>query len=386
MRCHSSLFSNNNHICTQYTSQPKINFVNAVLRKLSEDDGQTLASSTSVRDNIDLWLANEWVQAYGETTTDTIVEAAMEQSPIFVSVNRGFDGELLTETVREAFSMEASGGSGDVAVELLSIGCICVPSHVGGIVSKWPLYREGAWWVQDPSATLPALALSSALRRMEGEGETTVALSDMHVVDLCCAPGGKTAQLCSMGFGTVDAVELSKPRTKALNENLLRLGMQDSCHVHIADGRQWLPEKGRNSVDGVLLDAPCSATGLGSRRPDVLNKPLDRDGSLDELLATQKELMAHTVDNLLKRGGILVYATCSLLPQEGEQQMKWLLERREEEVSGGQVEAVPFVPGELPGFNSCITDEGWLRVLPGVLEGALGYCDGFFVAKVRKMK
>jgi 16S rRNA (cytosine967-C5)-methyltransferase len=392
-----------------------------VLRRISEDGTEQL-QFTSALDNVHPWLANQWMMTYGEATARTIVHAAMEQSPIFVSVNLLDQGETTnpTETVLQAFASGTTDGHTDssssmsdeiLAPELLPIGCIRVPGHFGGTVSKWPLYDQGAWWVQDPSATLPAIALWNGLNNTSIQINTTsiTMVEDMHIVDLCSAPGGKTAQLCSMGFHKkIDAVEFSKARTKLLHQNLRRLRMQDKCTVHVADGRQWLPNAGdatgagarSNVVDGVLLDAPCSATGLGSRRPDVLTKSLLEDNMLEELIVTQRELMAHAMDNLLKKGGVMVYATCSLLKQEGEEQLEWLLKRGGSDgggdgtggtgrdggsgVVGTRVETLPFQPGELPGFDDCITEEGWLRVLPGILKGSLQFCDGFFVARVVK--
>lgn len=396
-----------------FDRQPKINFVNAVLRGISEDGKTTLETTTSTLDNIHPWLANEWIQAYGEKKTRTIVEAAMTQSPIFVSINHLYKGNASdgdagvvddakatvsnnpVEMVRKAFLRESkpSNNGADNAIddtmdepEVLPIGCIRVPSSLGGTVSKWPLYHEGAWWVQDPSATLPAIALSHALQQTQQPQHLEQAQASNHVVDLCSAPGGKTAQLCSLKtFGKIVAVELSKARTKLLQQNLKRLGMQDQCTVQVEDGRYWLPESGRNSMDGVLLDAPCSATGLGSRQPDILTKSLEK-GSLDELVVTQRELLIHAVKDLLKpNGGVLVYAACSLLPQEGEAQMEWLLQGGGGQLgdNGIEVETLPIQPGELPGFDSCITEQGWLRILPGVLkDSSLQFCDGFFVARL----
>jgi 16S rRNA (cytosine967-C5)-methyltransferase len=410
------------HIWFVLCSQQKINFVNAVLRRVSEGGTEAL-QSTSPLDNVHPWLANEWIHTYGEATARAIVLAAMEQSPIFVSVNALYDGSTTnpTETVLQAFTSgptdvhtDGSSLTSDEIMkpELLPIGCIRVPRHFGGTVSKWPLYDQGAWWVQDPSATLPAIALWNGLNKSNIQCTTTFTttkVEDMHVVDLCSAPGGKTAQLCSLGFHQkIDAVEISKERTKLLRQNLQRLCMQDKCSVHVRDGRRWMPcddDDGAlsNVVDGVLLDAPCSATGLGSRRPDILTKSVFEDNMLGELLQTQRELISHAVDDLLKMGGVMVYATCSLLKQEGEDQMEWLLKRGSVDEGGdgngrcggvgtapttirtaAMVETLQFEPGELPGFDGCITEQGWLRVLPGVLKGSLQYCDGFFVARVVK--
>lgn len=382
--------------------------MNAILRRVSERGVEKL-EETSVLDNLHPWLSREWIETYGEDRTLAMVTAAMQPSPVFVSVNRLYEQEGSSTTskdanavVQEAFSTHMQDTSStreeESSAEVLPVGCIRVPSHLGGTVSKWPLYEKGAWWVQDPSATLPALALYNGLKQADNrvDNADNVSLKDKSVVDLCSAPGGKTAQLCTMGFQSVDAVELSQPRTKLLRQNLKRLKLEDYCSISVEDGRLWLPHSGKNTVDGLLLDAPCSATGLGSRRPDVLTKSLE-DGVLEELITTQRQLLFHAVQKILKPGGVMVYATCSLQRQEGEDQIQWLLsqfdgrgssndgdERNDEmgAANAGVVEVLPFLPGELPGFDQCITNEGWLRVLPGTLDGSLQFCDGFFVAKL----
>jgi 16S rRNA (cytosine967-C5)-methyltransferase len=259
--------------------------------------------------------------------------------------------------------------SGEEAA-LLEHGSIRIPNQHPAVVSKWPGYDTGDWWVQDPSASLPAIALERLLSR---DNPTT--LEHLHVVDLCSAPGGKTAQLCSFGFGKVTAVELSSQRTKSLSENLDRLGMNKRCEIVVADGREWRPQNDER-VDAILLDAPCSATGVCRRRPDVLRKSPD----LQEITTLQRELAIHAIDNLLKDGGVLIYATCSLLHSESEDQVQWLLSRED----GPDIENVPFEVGEIPGFDSAINENGWLRVIPGQLTGPQIDSDGFFVARLRR--
>jgi len=365
-------------------SKSQISFVNAVLRKMSQE-GKEKLKETSVLDNIDPWIANQWIETYGKNTTETMVQAAMSQSPIFLTVNHWQSPDKL-KLVRDAFSSEVdsnSSSSKESVAEILPIGSIRVPATLRGSVSNWPLYEDGVWWVQDPSATLPAIALFKSLQRIKEGGAES-----MHVVDLCSAPGGKCAQLCSMGFGRIDAIEISKTRSRSLRQNLRRLGMETSCNVTVQDGRTWIPnnaDDASNTVDGILVDAPCSATGLGSRRPDVLRKKID----LEELVTVQRELLAHAVDNVLKPGGVVVFATCSLLKQEGEHQVEWLLSRQRGGTgsnSVAKVETEPFLPGEIAGFDDCIDKNGWLRVLPGTLPGALKHCDGFFVARLKRIE
>jgi 16S rRNA (cytosine967-C5)-methyltransferase len=288
---------------------------------------------------------------------------------------------------------------------ILATGSILV-DNCSGPVSQWPLYDDGDWWVQNPSATLPAIALRKGLlmrnRRIDDDGRNADddLLKGLHVVDMCSAPGGKTAQLCSFGFGRVDAVEINERRSKILRQNLRRLGMEGRCNVVVADGTQWKPDATSSDdgydesagsdhfVDGIIVDAPCTATGNGSRRPEVLRKTIN----LPEQVSTQRELLAHAADKLLRPGGILVYATCSLLQLEGEDQVRWLIsdKRREEHSDDRQesvatMQTVPFVPGEIPGFDDAIDENGWLRILPGTLPGPLRFCDGFFIARLVKV-
>ena len=353
-----------------FEREGQIKFVNAILRTLARE-GKEIINSTSILDNVSPVLAREWIKCYGEVSTEKIVDAAMSQSPIFVTVNESAEStdderKAKRGLIREMFSASSIGEQ----AELLAHGSIRVPEQQSSIVSMWPGYELGEWWVQDPSASLPALALWNAMKTEKNPG-------NLHVVDLCSAPGGKAAQLCSLGFGRVTAVEISSKRTKPLRENLERLGMTKRCDVVVMDGREWRPAEG-DHVDVVLLDAPCSATGVASRRPDVLRKSPDQ---LEEMMELQRELAAHVVDNLLPPGGIMVYATCSLLKSESEEQMRWLLARED----GPKLETIPFQPGELPGFDQAIDENGWLRVIPGHLPGSLSYCDGFFVARIRRL-
>jgi 16S rRNA (cytosine967-C5)-methyltransferase len=191
------------------------------------------------------------------------------------------------------------------------------------------------------------------------------------VVDVCAAPGGKTAQLLSAGFKRVTAIESNIRRSKKLRENLDRLKLHDACDVIVADGQSWLPQN-NNIISGILVDVPCSSTGTGARHGSVLRKTND----LEELIGVQQRLANHCAD-ILSPNGILVYSTCSLLKQESEDQIEKLLMR-------GDLETVPFLKDEITGFDDAIDSRGWIRVLPGVLGGDLSKSDGFFVARLRK--
>ena len=338
-----------------------VKFTNAILRRLGREGQQILQDHTNPTDNISRWLLSEWTETHGVPKTLLIIQQLLDEN-----AHNYVDLSLKGRTSEEVqFVMNTFKDFGLENIQELPNGSLRVKrSGSNGQISKWPLYDEGKWWIQDVSSTLPALAMISTMRQKFGS------LEELTVVDMCAAPGGKTSQLLSAGFGSVVAVEASKRRCRRLEENLNRLGLKENCDVVVSNGQDWVPSD--RQINGILLDVPCSATGTGNRRPDVLQK----DDNLGNLIDTQESLAKHCV-SILPPGGVLIYATCSLLARESEDQVSKLLEE-------GNVETLPFFNGEMPGFNEAIDENGWLRVLPGVIDGDLKICDGFFVARLLK--
>jgi 16S rRNA (cytosine967-C5)-methyltransferase len=213
-------------------------------------------------------------------------------------------------------------------------------------------YGEGGWWVQDVAASLPARLLGA------GEGRS--------VLDLCAAPGGKTLQLAASGFA-VTGVDNSESRLGRLSENLARTRLE--AKIVAADILKWSPPE---KVDAILLDAPCSATGIYRRHPDVLHRVRPR--AIAELAEAQKAMLAR-VAGWLKPGGSLVYSVCSLEPEEGEQVAEAFLSGR------GDFEASHIARGEMP--ETIPLEGNRIRILPGTFE-AEGGADGFFIARFRR--
>jgi 16S rRNA (cytosine967-C5)-methyltransferase len=237
-------------------------------------------------------------------------------------------------------------------------GVSLAPGHVrladAGHVPALPGFGEGAWWVQDLAASLPARLLGA------GDGRTAL--------DLCAAPGGKAMQLASAGW-RVTAVDQAKSRLARLRDNLDRTGL--TAELVEADVMRWAPA---GSVDAILLDAPCSATGIFRRHPDVLHRVRPRD--IAAMAEVQAAMLARAFD-WLAPGGTLVFATCSLEPREGEAQVDALLSAR------ADAALVPIEDSELPP-GIAPDSAGRLRTGPQMLADR-GRLDGFFVARVRRI-
>jgi 16S rRNA (cytosine967-C5)-methyltransferase len=228
-------------------------------------------------------------------------------------------------------------------------GISLAPGHVrlprGTAVNELEGFADGAWWVQDLAASLPARLLGA------GEGR--------RVLDLCAAPGGKTLQLAAAGW-QVTALDVSKRRMVRLRENLERTGL--SGKVVVADALTWEPEA---PFDSVLLDAPCTATGTARRHPDVIHRIGERQ--IAEMVELQAALLERA-SGWLSPGGRLVYAVCSQEREEGEVQAATI------KLPVDAIRADELPAGLVP------SSEGWLRTDPAMLAEH-GGIDGFFIAR-----
>lgn len=234
--------------------------------------------------------------------------------------------------------------------ESLANGHVRLPR--GLPIEQLPGFGEGAWWVQDLAASLPARLLGAGTDESGGK----------YALDLCAAPGGKTLQLAAAGWD-VTALDISKRRLDLLKQNLRRTGLKAAPLR--ADALQWEP---KHRFDAILLDAPCTATGTCRRHPDVLHRIGLRQ--IEEMVELQAALLERA-SGWLKPGGVMVYAVCSLEREEGEEQVARI-----------PLKPSPIRADELPaGLQP--TPEGWLRTDPGMLAEH-GGLDGFFIARWQK--
>ena len=316
---------------------PYKKLVNAVMRRLGREGAALVAGQDAARLDTPEWLWSSWQAAYGEERARAIAQAHLCEAPLDLSLKNAGDAALWAERLGAA---------------VLPTGSLRRPA--GGAVTELPGFAEGAWWVQDAAAALPARLLGDVAGRL--------------VYDLCAAPGGKTAQLAAAGARVV-AVDRAGPRLERLQANLARLGL--SAETVTADAAGWNPG---TLADAVLLDAPCSATGTIRRHPDIPH--LKTRADVVKLAALQARLLARAVD-LLRPGGLLVYTVCSLQPEEGERQIASLLG------AGAPVCRLPVAPAEIGGLAEAVTPEGDVRTRPSQLAGS-GGIDGFYMARLER--
>ena len=308
--------------------------VNAVLRRLVREGPGLAAAQDAARLDTPDWLWQRWCAAYGSATARAIAEAHLAEPSLDITVK----GDPGAWAERLAATPLPTGG---------------LRRALGGAVSDLEGYDDGAWWVQDAAAALPA--------RLLGD------VAGATVLDLCAAPGGKTAQLAQAGARVV-AVDRGR-RLERLAANLARLGL--AAELLDADVASWRPAA---PAPFVLLDAPCTATGTIRRHPDVPHVKTAAD--IGRMAAVQERLLAAAAA-MLAPGGTLVYCVCSLEPEEGPERIAALT------ANAPDLVRAPVRPGEVGGSAELVNDAGDLRTLPCHLA-RFGGLDGFYAARLRR--
>ena len=309
--------------------------VNALLRRLGREWTTLLAAQDAARLNTADWLWQSWTESYGEDNCRAIAEAHMAEPSIDLNIKAN-----------------AASWAARLGGQILPCGMLRLTR--AGAVEALDGYDEGAWWVQDFAAALPARLLGDVA------GQT--------IIEIGAAPGGKTAQLAKAG-ARVQALDRSPTRLTRLRQNLTRLGLE--AEIIEGDGLTWRPQA---LADGLLLDAPCSATGTIRRHPEIMWRR-----SADDVaeLAENQTLLLQAALEMVKPGGLVVYAVCSLEPAEGPQLIEKLLAQNE------NIARLPLEMSEIGGLAEALTPAGDLRTLPCHFAGQ-GGMDGFYAARLRR--
>jgi 16S rRNA (cytosine967-C5)-methyltransferase len=327
---HSALFLAGEAMRADQKTQHLIKLMNGVLREAQRRRERVVVSAGTLFPD---HLLVQWRMGYGEEAVASFAAALLEGAPLDLTLKAPID------------RLEASPVLGDT-VRIVDRD---------RAVDQLPGYADGQFWVQDAAAAIPARLMKLAL--------------GARVLDLCAAPGGKTAQLIKAGYA-VTALDRDPARMERLSANLRRLNY--AAELVTADALDYVSAE---PFDGVLLDAPCSATGTFRRHPEVVwhRDPADIAGRV----ALQRRLISQAAESL-KSGGILIYCVCSLEAEEGEKQADWALTQG--------LEAAPITVAELDGWAVPVTEPGFLRTHPGqIVPGDKGgTLDGFFVARFQR--
>lgn len=309
---------------------------NAILRKIALKEEKNKSSYES-KNNVPSWLYENWVVQYGEKKTERIIKSIMIEPYIDLKIKQDFN--LWKDKIKGVNFFNNT-------IRVTKIGDL----------SKLEGYNDGAWWIQNIAAQIPVMLFKS--------------IKDKEVIDLCAAPGGKTAQLLN-GGAKVIALDVSKKRTDLLLNNIKRLNLSENLNIINKDIRNWKPLKQSNYL---LLDVPCSATGTVRKNPDVIWNRKQED--IIRLSSIQKTLLTEAV-KMVKKGGIIVYCNCSMQNEEGEEVIDYILKEK-------KVVLDPIKYTELFNYPKEIINKGLIRTLPYMLEEK-GGMDGFFVARLIKI-
>ena len=314
-------------------------FINAVLRRMIREGKEWCEKQDDVHLNIPSWLLDHWIKDYNLKGAAEIAQASLSEAATDITVKD---------------PKECDYWAAELEATILPTGSLRLAS--AGNIADLSGFEDGQWWVQDAAAALPAKLLGD--------------IQSKTVIDLCAAPGGKTAQLAAAGANVI-ALDRSAKRLEKLKENMERLKLAPQVEVQAGDGAVWQPSE---LVDAVLLDAPCTATGTIRRHPDVMHLKGQKD--ILQLCDVQVRLLENAA-KMVKTGGTLIYCTCSLQKAEGEQQVNSFL------LNHLEFTRKPIKADEIGGVEEAVTDDGDLRVLPYHLAPQ-GGIDGFYVARLTK--
>ena len=330
--------------------------VNALLRKIALNIDECLKSASDNTRNLPEWLLNSWTSSYGKKNVKEIVNIAMSRPPLDIVVSN-----RISKTQFEELKSLVKG------TEIFPNVIRCMFKNP---VETIPFYSDGVWWIQDAASQIPCNLLLSKLKiYFSGKNNS------IKVLDMCSAPGGKTAQLLDNGID-VTSIEKSKFRSKEFLTNMKRLSFNPKL-INV-DAELYKPDF---DYDVILIDAPCSATGTIRKNADIFIKAPPQN--LNDFTSLQDKILKNA-SKILNKNGLIMYVTCSLQKIEGERRIEKFLHENK------NFSIIPFLDDEYPQISRCITEEGFIRILPNhfnfndknVMDGS----DGFFIALLKMEK
>lgn len=330
------------------SSPHHVKFINAILRQLSRDFENNKLNKSNILMNIPIEIIDKWKNIFSEEQLIKIVNQHLVIPPALdISISP-------KEDINE-WKINLKGkilGSNNIRL---------INSY--GKINKIHGYDKGKWWIQDIAAQLPVKILLSKIKK------------NTNVIDLCAAPGGKTAQLLTNDL-KVTSLESNNKRTKILKENLNRLNL--TTKLIVKDAAQYKPEK---LADAVLLDAPCTSSGTLRKNPDILWRLSYKKGNYFSHMRSVIDIQRGLLDSaskMLKSGGILIYSVCSLEKEEGENQIVDFIKKNSKFIID------PIKESEIDITKKAITKEGFIKTLP-FFNSEEGGMDGFFIARIIKI-
>ena len=333
-----------------YIGDKQSKLVNAILRKIVSNKNDWLNLIPEDKYNLPEWLLKSWTSSYGETNVNEIVKIAMEPPPLDIVVSK-----KVKKSDLEKFKHNLSGE------QILPNVIRC---NLNEPIENLPRFLDGIWWIQDVASQIPCNLLLSKIKQ-----HFNTSINSIKVLEMCCAPGGKTAQLLDNKLDVV-SIEKSKLRSKKFKKNMKRLNFIPN--LINANAEDYKPNF---KADVILIDAPCSATGTIRKNPDIFIRPTPIN--LDDLILTQDNIL-NNASKLLKKNGLIMYVTCSLQKIEGERRVESFLRKNQ------NFSILPFISTDYPMIGGCITKEGFIRILPNYFnfnsDNVMNGSDGFFIA------
>jgi 16S rRNA (cytosine967-C5)-methyltransferase len=327
---HYAVINSYVEIAKKKTDKFGANFVNAILRNVSRQKDTLLKNRKSK------FFSDDFIKILKQDYKTNEID----EMEIFANIE-----PLLDLTLKPNKSATFDNGI------LLDFGTLRLPSNTK--VTELNGFNEGDFWVQDASSSLAVKTLDN--------------WQNKKVLDLCAAPGGKTAQLLSMG-AIVTAIDISQSRLNILKENIKRLKLEENLKTICSDATTLECD---DKFDVILIDAPCSATGTFRRHPEIIHTKKIND--VIKMAKLQKEILENAI-NLLQPDGMIIYSTCSLSKLEGEKQVIQFIKNHNN---------FSIVPIDIKGTSSMLTKDGFLRILPQSLKKFSG-TDGFLVACLQR--